>query len=85
MLVKLAPGATEKDLRRLAGGLGGSIRRKLRVPGAGRYLVALGRSDADALPDAIAALTKERAVVALAEPDRLLYHAPPGSPILPPS
>ncbi|MBA4387073.1 MAG: hypothetical protein C0404_03770 [Verrucomicrobia bacterium] len=71
VMVKLRPGATEEDLQALTRKYAGKIRSK--KPLSGIYLVELAESGADAVPGAVAKYLQESGVVALAEPDYLVF------------
>jgi hypothetical protein len=71
--LKVKEGTTEAQLAAYAQAQGGSILRKLRVPGAGTYLVQFDKVTVDTVPQAVAALGQPAAPVQYVNPDYVAY------------
>jgi hypothetical protein len=71
--VQVKEGTTEAQLAAYAQANGGTILRKLRVPGPGTYLVKFPAATVDTVPQALAALGQADAPVAYVNPDFIAY------------
>ncbi|MBM4148997.1 MAG: hypothetical protein FJ224_08125 [Lentisphaerae bacterium] len=71
--LKVTEGTTEAQLAAYAQAHGGTILRKLRVPGPGTYLVAFDQATVDTVPNAVAALSHPSAPVEYVNPDYVVY------------
>jgi subtilisin family serine protease len=71
--LKVKEGTTEAQLATYAQAHGGSILRRLRVPGPGTYLVKYDEATVDTVPTAVAALSQPDAPVQYVNPDYVVY------------
>ena len=71
--LKVKEGATEAQLAAYAQAHGGTILRKMRVPGPGTYLVKFDTVTVDTVPNAVAALSQPAAPVDYVNPDYVVY------------
>ncbi|MBM4149404.1 MAG: hypothetical protein FJ224_10215, partial [Lentisphaerae bacterium] len=71
--LKVTEGTTEAQLAAYAQAHGGTILRKLRVPGPGTYLVAFDQTTVDTVPNAVAVLSHPSAPVEYVNPDYVVY------------
>ncbi|MEI8122451.1 MAG: S8 family serine peptidase, partial [bacterium] len=71
--VKVQDGISTADLTAAITAHGGTILKKLRVPGPGTYLVQLPDAKADTVPTALANLARQSGVVATAHPDYVVH------------
>jgi hypothetical protein len=74
IVVKLQEGATEADLAALNARHGGEVRRKLRVPGPGTYLIAFRALNLDTVIRAVETYAAEADAVCHAGPDHIVRH-----------
>lgn len=71
VLVKVRPGLAEEAVAELAREHGGRVRKKLAAPDT--YLIEVTAPKAGSLPEAIAALSADKTLVAYAEPDYIVH------------